>query len=248
MIVLRAHYSGEGNSSRRIGEAERLRDSIHYKNERSMSFSSYLGKVQKMFNIFADQKELYTEDMKLRSIFSTLYHPLLSAAIKALKVSETIGQGGLMITKAAYHLEAQVSVLPEFLAKGGGISAIERGGGNNSIYKADGTIFTGFIKNWDGLSAQDKTKVVDERERPGITSNSPKKGRYRKTSAVEQKKVLASLRKDMKKSQRQLADLKRKRAGGSDNKSVDAADKKPDDAGNSFGGRSEKKKAKSQQA
>ena len=36
MIVLRAHYSGEGNSSRRIGEAERLRDSIHYKNERSM--------------------------------------------------------------------------------------------------------------------------------------------------------------------------------------------------------------------
>ena len=51
------------------------------------------------------------------------------------------------------------------MAKGQGISAIERGGGNNSIYKADGTIYTGFIKNWAVLSAQDKKKLVDERER-----------------------------------------------------------------------------------
>ena len=94
MIVLRAHYSGEGNSSRRIGEAERLRDSIHYKNEQSMSFSSYLGKVQEMFNIFADQKEPYTEDMKLRFLFRTVQHPVLSAAIEAIKVRESIGQEG----------------------------------------------------------------------------------------------------------------------------------------------------------
>ena len=92
MIVLRAHYSGEGNFSRRIVEAERLRDLIHYKNKRSMSFSSYLGKVQKMFNIFADQKEPYTEDMKLRFLFRTVQHPSLSAAIEALKVRESIGQ------------------------------------------------------------------------------------------------------------------------------------------------------------
>ena len=76
--------------------------------------------------------------------------------------------------------------------------------------------------------------MVDERERPGITSNSPKKGRYRKTSAVEQKKVLASLRKDMKKDQRQLSALKSKRAGSGDNKSADTADEKPDDAGKNF--------------
>ena len=115
-----------------------------------------------------------------------------------------------MITKAAYHLEAQVSVLPEFLAKGGGISAIERGGGNNSIYKANGTIYTDFINNWAGLSAQDKTKVVNKRERLGLTRNSPKKGRDRKTSAVGQKKAVASLLKYMKKSQRQLKPLKGK--------------------------------------
>ena len=76
--------------------------------------------------------------------------------------------------------------------------------------------------------------MVDERERPGITSNSPKKGRYCKTSSVEQKKVLASLRKDMKKDQRQLSALKSKRAGSGDNKSADTVDEKTDDAGKNF--------------
>ena len=184
----------------------------------------------------------------MRFLFRTVQHPSLSAAIEALKVRESIGQEGLTFTEAANHLAAQVSVLPEFVAKGRGISAIECGGGNDSIYKANGTIYTGFIKNWNGLSALDKMKVVDERERLGLTTNSSKKNRDRKTSAVGQKKALASLHKDMKKAQRQLAALKRKRSGGSDEKSVDAADEKPDDAGNSFGGRSEKKKAKSQQA
>ena len=139
-------------------------------------------------------------------------------------------------------------MLLEFVSKGRGISAIKRGGGTDSIYKANVTIYTGFIKNWNGLSALDKMKVVDERERLGLTRNSPKKGRDRKTSAVGHKKALASLRKDMKKAQQQLVALKRKRAGGSDDQSVDAADKKPDDAGKTFGGRSEKKKAKYQQA
>ena len=64
--------------------------------------------------------------------------------------------------------------------------------------------------------------MVDERERLGLTKNSSKKNRDRKTSAVGQKKALASLCKDMKKAQRQLAALKRKRAGGSDDEIVDA--------------------------
>ena len=90
--------------------------------------------------------------------------------------------------------------------------------------------------------------MVDEREMLGLASNSTKKGGDCKTSAVGQKKALASLRKYMKKAQRQLATLKRKRAGGSDNESADTADEKPGDADNSFGGQSQKKKTKYQQA
>ena len=42
MSALRAHYQGEGNTTRRIAEAERLRDYLQYRNERGISFTFYL--------------------------------------------------------------------------------------------------------------------------------------------------------------------------------------------------------------
>jgi hypothetical protein len=39
--ALQAHYGGEGNKSVRIKEAEVLRNLLHYKNERAMSFKSF---------------------------------------------------------------------------------------------------------------------------------------------------------------------------------------------------------------
>ena len=55
MTLLRNHYSGEGNTSRRIAVSKKTRDSLHDKSERAMSFSSFLDKLQKMFNIFIDE-------------------------------------------------------------------------------------------------------------------------------------------------------------------------------------------------
>ena len=40
MKALRDHYSGEGNTSRRIAVAERIRDTLHYKNERAMPLTN----------------------------------------------------------------------------------------------------------------------------------------------------------------------------------------------------------------
>jgi hypothetical protein len=56
MLALRSHYSGEGNTSRRIAVAERLRDSLHYKNEKSVQFFTFLDKLQKMFNSFEEKR------------------------------------------------------------------------------------------------------------------------------------------------------------------------------------------------
>ena len=42
MKALRDHFKGEGNATRRIAEAERLHESLHYKNERSLSFEVFL--------------------------------------------------------------------------------------------------------------------------------------------------------------------------------------------------------------
>ena len=65
MDALRKHYSGEGKTSRRIAVAERIRDTLHYKNERAMSFSAFLDKMQKMFNIFEEEDEVISEQAKV---------------------------------------------------------------------------------------------------------------------------------------------------------------------------------------
>ena len=46
MADLRAHYQGEGNTTRRITKAERLRNSLHYRNDRGLPFASYLSMMQ----------------------------------------------------------------------------------------------------------------------------------------------------------------------------------------------------------
>jgi hypothetical protein len=83
MIALCNHYSGEGNTSRRIAIAERTRDTLHYKSERAMSFSSFLNKLQVMFNIFEEESEEITEPAKVRMLLKKVEHPQLQDAIGA---------------------------------------------------------------------------------------------------------------------------------------------------------------------
>jgi hypothetical protein len=115
MKALRDHYpwySGEGNTSRRIAVAERIRDTLHYKNERAMPFSGFLDKLQKMFNIFEEENEVISDQAKVRILLKKVEHPQLQDAIGALRVRATIG-GGITFTECANHLSAQVSELPD---------------------------------------------------------------------------------------------------------------------------------------
>jgi hypothetical protein len=45
MLALRSYYRGEGNTSCRIAVAEQFCDSLHYKNEKSLQFSTFLDKL-----------------------------------------------------------------------------------------------------------------------------------------------------------------------------------------------------------
>ena len=47
MLALREHYSGEGNARRRIATAERMREGLRYKNERSLAFSIFFDRMQR---------------------------------------------------------------------------------------------------------------------------------------------------------------------------------------------------------
>ena len=110
MEALRKHYSGEGNTSRRIATAERLAIRC-YKNERAMPFSAFLDKMQKMFNIFEEENEVISEQAKVRMLLKKVEHLQLQDAVGALRVLASMD--GITFTECANHLSAQVSELPD---------------------------------------------------------------------------------------------------------------------------------------
>ena len=85
MTILRDHFSGEGSATRSITEADRLKDSLHYKNKRSLPFETFLTKFQKMYNIYETYGEVMTEDVKIRFSFKKIQYSGLDSAIEAMK-------------------------------------------------------------------------------------------------------------------------------------------------------------------
>jgi hypothetical protein len=107
------HYSaGKGNTSRRIAVAERYRDNLHYKNEKALSFFTFLDKIQTMFNIFEAEGEPVQEAAKVRIILKKVEHPQLQTAVGTLRVRAQMD--GVSFTECANHLSAIVSELPDY--------------------------------------------------------------------------------------------------------------------------------------
>ena len=107
MLALREHYQGKGNASRHIPSAKHMRENLHYKNERSLAFSIFLDRMQKMFNICEKEGEEFTKNGKLCELFKRVQHSQVQETIKALKVR--FDMEGLTYTQAANHLMVAVS-------------------------------------------------------------------------------------------------------------------------------------------
>ena len=179
MKALRDHFEGEGNASRNKNEADRLKDSLHYKSERSMTFETFLTQCQKMYNIYEKEGEPMPDDAKTRFLFKKVQHSGLRGAIEALRAQQTAGLN-VTYTMAANHISTAVSELPEYLSKSRNVSGVGSHPGVNSndktdgIYGADGTIRTGHISNWRSLSEDDRDKVKEERKKLGMKRNGNK--------------------------------------------------------------------------
>ena len=150
MEALRNHYGGEGNASRCIATAEKLCETLHYKSERSMPFSTFLDRMQKMFNIFQEEGEELTENAKVRELLKRVQNNQLQDTVEALRVR--LDLDGILYTEAANHLTSAVSELPKYLLARR-VSSLKciRGVGSekgknkfkrDSIYADDGAIFT----------------------------------------------------------------------------------------------------------
>ena len=111
VAALRAHYQGDGNTTQRIAKSERLRDSLHYQNEHGLPFAFYLSKMQQMFTLFEENKEPYSDTMKLRFLYDTIKHPQLMTTVSTLQVGQISGNA-VSFTGSCGHLSTMVSKFP----------------------------------------------------------------------------------------------------------------------------------------
>ena len=244
MKALPDHFAGEGNATRNKATADRLKDSLHYKSERAMTFKSFLTGCQKMFNIYEKEGEPMTDDAKTRFLFKQVQNASLRGAIKALKAQQTAGVN-VTYTMAANHLSTAVSELPEFISKNRNVAAIGTGSGRrgcDDIYNNDGTINTGHIPTWRQLSPEDREIVTEERNRlrnKGGKGNKHKGGNKSKDDS----NCLNQLSTQNKKFKRQIKAMKRMiKDSDATNSNNDNDSDTGTDAGDQFGGRASKKK------
>eukprot|EP00957_Ditylum_brightwellii_P197962 15081167-Ditylum_brightwellii.AAC.1 len=94
MAALRSHFTGKGNTTRRIAQVDCMKETLHYKNERSMMFETFLSKCQNMFNIYFKEGEPMKEDAKIRFLFKKIENQGLQEAVEALKACITTGGPG----------------------------------------------------------------------------------------------------------------------------------------------------------
>ena len=239
MKTLRDHFQGEGNASRNMAEAERLHESLFYKGERSLTFESFLTQCEKMYNIYDQEGEPYSDDAKVRFLFKKTQHQGLQGAINALKALQTAGTTVVTYTMAANHLSTAVSELPEYQANKRNIASIDTSGGkiNSDILNADGTIKTGYIPKWRTLSQADKDKVAAARKSKRGGAKTGKDGS--KTNNAAYANRLKQLTEANNKFKRQVKALKRAQNCDDSNDADDNTDASID-AGDQFGGKAVK--------
>lgn len=235
MEALRSHYRGEGNQSRRVTDAETMRDTLHYKGEGALPFATFLAKVQRMFNLFDQIGEPYSEAAKLRFLFDKTQSPDLKHPLEAVRTAVSMKSDAFTFTSAANHLSSLVK--PRSKRELAAVSFGDEGKHDKSGIMRDGKIFTGYYPNWRDLPREDQKLVLTERDRLG------KSGKHNKTEGKSQKSQ-KSWKKTVKGLKKTISSLKRK-ASGDDSSDEDEEKEEPtNDAGNSFGGRAEKSNSK----
>jgi hypothetical protein len=112
MIALRRHYAGEGNSTRRIADAKRIQNLLHYKTKRTLPFNKFLDSLQRLFTIFEDKNEPLTERAKVNELLTKVQNTSLAAAVAQLRYQ--LNTEGISFTVAANHLNSEISQTSDY--------------------------------------------------------------------------------------------------------------------------------------
>jgi hypothetical protein len=242
--ALEEHYDGAGNLEIHLKKAKQLQETLHYKNEKVMKFDTFLGKIQEMSNIFEECKQPLYPDAKLEFLLDRIQSSELNADISTMRAKK--GEGNCTYKFAANFLSGRAVATSTAPGGGRSLSSMKTSSEgkcpDKGIYSADGSIFTGkYSPNsaWGALSNEEKKKIYDARP--------PKGGGGKKwTPNLSGRKVKALKKKNDKKVSsltKEIAAMKRTVSEMTSSKETPEDDTTPNDqAGNAFGGRSEKQK------
>jgi hypothetical protein len=93
--ALRRFYEGDGNVSRRITEGDRLRETLHYKSEKAMTFSDFVQKSNRMFMIYEQEEgRPWLESQKITWLFKAISGASHLAGLKS-SLEVKLGEGTL---------------------------------------------------------------------------------------------------------------------------------------------------------
>lgn len=255
MIALRRHYAGEGNSTRRIGDAKKIQASLHYKSERALPFHKFLDSMQKMFTIFEEEGEPLTERAKVDELLAKVQNSGLAAAVSQLRFQ--LNTSGVTFTVAANHLNSEVSQTPDYQlsrkinatntspggggrgsqgrggrggrgyqGRGGGRGRGGRGGKGGSVSKT--TYYS--AAEWEKLSFEERDKIRKERDNKGEQGGT--------------KRSISEVSSTMSTKQLTTAIISSLKAVSMENDAATEASTPPKQAGNCFGGKDSVKRIK----
>jgi hypothetical protein len=193
-----------------------------------MAFATFLAKCQRMFNAFDQIGEPYSESAKLRFLFDKVQSPELKHPLEAVRTVVSMNPDAFTFTSAANHLSSLVK--PRSKRE---LSMVTTGDIEKAEIMKDGKIYTGYYPNWRQISKENQKLVIAERER---LEKGGKSGTKSKKKHKDWKKTVKGLKKKISALKRKVKD-----GGSSEDESVEnALDEPKNDAGNAFGGRSEK--------
>ena len=101
------HYSGSSFARRQIAEAAQLDKTLHYKNERTLSFATLTLKLQHVFNLYRDVDQELTQNTKLQHFFQKVNSDGLTNCIAALESQYNFNN--LSFDQAISHIATIIS-------------------------------------------------------------------------------------------------------------------------------------------
>jgi hypothetical protein len=213
-----------------------------------MSFQEFLTNMQAMFTGFEDNNELLTDPQKIWLLFQKVQSPSLTQVKNALQVSYDLDKAGevtddFLANSMAAEAASLLDHAPNHQASGMDRHPASGSAPTSGIKGAKGDIFTGFYKNFQSLSDDEKQAIYKERKRLNINpkescGSHSKKGQ---TSAIKvNKKTLSKMTREISSMKARLKDVGKSKKPSSKDEDSDVQD----NAGDQFGGRKKKKQKK----